>query len=107
MTDSTPRPTLLTPTIVVSELTKLNGEEALGWRIEDGALQRQFTFKNFHHTMAFGNAVAYVAHQLDHHPDIRVSYSQCTVAWSTHEPAGLTSLDFLAATKVNTLKHSA
>ncbi len=48
MTESKPqRPTLLSPTGVVGELTKLNGESASGWRIEDGALTRTFEFKNF------------------------------------------------------------
>jgi 4a-hydroxytetrahydrobiopterin dehydratase len=105
MTESKPqRPTLLSPTSVVGELTKLNGESANGWRIEDGALTRTFEFQNFYETMAFVNAVAYIANRHDHHPTLGVGYNRCSVAWVTHEPPGLTRLDFLAAADVSALR---
>ena len=102
-TEKSQRPALLSPTGVVNALTQLNGDAAMGWRIEAGALQRTFHFNDFHETMAFANAVAYVAHQHDHHPAMSLSYNQCTISWVTHEPPGLTALDFLAAQAVSRL----
>ena len=63
----------LSATEVVTQLSKLNGEQALGWRLIDGALEKTFKFKNFYETMGFVNAVAFIANTEDHHPDLAVS----------------------------------
>lgn len=73
-------------------------------RVDDGkALRAQFDFKNYWHTTAFVNAVAYVAHREDHHPDIAFGYNQATVKWWTHAAGGLTENDFICAAKVDAL----
>lgn len=97
------RPTPLTASAVVAHLTKLNGEQALGWRIEDDGLCKRFTFASHLETMAFANAVAFVAHQLNHHPSLHITFGACVVQWSTHEPSGITQLDFDAATRTDAL----
>lgn len=97
------RPTPLTASAVVAHLTKLNGEQALGWRIEDDGLCKRFTFASHLETMAFANAVAFVAHQLNHHPSLHTTFGACVVQWSTHEPSGITQLDFDAATRTDAL----
>ena len=74
-----------------------------GWAIENGQLQRRFKFKDFHHTMAFVNAVAWIAHEQDHHPDMSVSYNQCTLRWDTHSAGGLSINDFICAARVDAL----
>lgn len=74
-----------------------------GWAIADGMLTRHFDFPDFHHTMAFVNAVAWIAHRQDHHPDLAVSYDHCDVAWSTHSAGGLTRNDFICASRVEAL----
>ena len=61
-------------TDIVTRLTQLNGEAAEGWKLIDGALDKTFTFGNYHETMAFVNAVAWIAHREDHHPDLGVHY---------------------------------
>jgi len=66
-------------------------------------LTRTFTFSDFHRTMAFVNAVAWVAHDQDHHPDMTVSYSRCTLNWSTHSVGGLSINDFICAARVDAL----
>ena len=66
-------------------------------------LHRSFKFKNYYQTMAFVNAVAWLAHQEDHHPDLEVSYSQCLVRYSTHAIGGLSDNDFICAAKVDAL----
>lgn len=93
----------LSATEIVTQLSKLNGEQALGWRLIDGALEKTFRFKNYYETMAFVNAVAFIANAEDHHPDLAVSYSQCTVRFNTHDVNGVSVSDFFCASKVDAL----
>lgn len=74
-----------------------------GWSGHDGAIERRFEFKNFHQTMAFVNALAWVAHQQNHHPDFEVGYRTCRVRYTTHAIGGLSENDFICAAKVNRL----
>lgn len=75
------------------------------WALADApaALRREFRFRDFYATMAFVNAVAWVAHQQDHHPDLQVGYNRCLVAWSTHAVGGLSLNDFICAARIDML----
>jgi len=75
------------------------------WTLEEPAqaLLRTFPFKNFYETMAFVNAVAYIAHREDHHPDLQVSYKECVVRYQTHAINGLSENDFICAAKIDGL----
>jgi 4a-hydroxytetrahydrobiopterin dehydratase len=74
-----------------------------GWNLGDGEISRRFEFKNFYQTMAFVNAVAWVAHGENHHPDLEVSYRICRVRYTTHAVGGLSENDFICAAKVTAL----
>lgn len=76
-----------------------------GWTLAaDGkSISRTFRFGNYHETMAFVNAVAWVAHREDHHPDLEVGYNRCLVRYSTHDVGGLSENDFICAAKVDRL----
>ena len=93
----------LSATEVVTHLSKLNGEQALGWRLIDGALEKVFTFKNYHQTIGFVNALAFIANAEDHHPDLAVTYSKCTVRFNTHDVNGISVSDFFCASKADAL----
>ena len=93
----------LGPTELVTQLTGLNGERPQGWRLIDGALEKTFSFANFHATMSFVNAVAHIANMEDHHPELKVSYAQCTVRFNTHDVQGISVSDFFCAAKVDAL----
>ncbi|MCJ7799187.1 MAG: 4a-hydroxytetrahydrobiopterin dehydratase [Polaromonas sp.] len=93
----------LSATEIVSQLSKLNGEQPLGWRLIDGALEKTFGFKNFYETIGFLNAVAFIANTEDHHPDLAVSYGKCTVRFNTHDVNGISVSDFFCASKVDAL----
>ena len=67
-------------------------------------LSCRFTFKGFYKTMAFVNAVAWIAHQENHHPDLEVSYNFCLVKYTTHAVDGLTKNDFICAAKIKALE---
>jgi 4a-hydroxytetrahydrobiopterin dehydratase len=74
-----------------------------GWSVGADRLDKTFRFANYHETMAFANAVAYVAHREDHHPDLAIRYNRCDVAWSTHDAGGVTLNDCICAAKVDSL----
>jgi 4a-hydroxytetrahydrobiopterin dehydratase len=77
--------------------------QAPGWALSNGAIERRFDFADYHRTMAFVNAVAWVAHVEDHHPDLAVSYNRCTVRFNTHSVGGISINDFICAAKVDAL----
>ncbi len=66
-------------------------------------LTRVCSFKNYYQTMAFVNAVAWIAHQQDHHPDLVVSYNKCVIHFSTHSIGGLSDNDFICAARIDLL----
>jgi 4a-hydroxytetrahydrobiopterin dehydratase len=74
-----------------------------GWGVEGSALVRAFSFKNYYQTVAFVNALAWIAHREDHHPDISFGYKTAVVRFSTHSVGGLTENDFICAAKVDAL----
>ena len=73
------------------------------WSYTEGFITRSFDFKNYYETTAFVNAVAWIAHREDHHPDIEFGYKQCRVKFKTHAIDGLSENDFIMAAKVNRL----
>ncbi len=75
------------------------------WKLAaDGrSISRTFEFANYHQTIGFVNAVAWIANAEDHHPDLDVHYSRCVVKWWTHAVSGLTENDFICAAKVDRL----
>ena len=66
-------------------------------------IKRSFSFKNFYETMAFVNAVAWIANQENHHPDLEVGYNYCHMKFMTHALQGLSMNDFICAAKVDAL----
>lgn len=72
--------------------------------IENGAaIGRTFRFSDYYRTLAFVNALAFVAHREDHHPDLGVHYDRCVVRYSTHDAGGLTRNDLICAAKAEQL----
>lgn len=96
----------------VKPLSRKEVEELLsripGWETNADAsvIQRRFNFRNFYVTMAFVNAIAWIASQENHHPDMEVGYNYCMVRYSTHAIKGLSENDFICAAKVNQLEKS-
>ena len=75
------------------------------WSLADDgrSITRRYSFENYYQTMAFVNALAWIAHSEDHHPDIEVSYRHCQVHFSTHSIGGLSVNDFICAAKIDAL----
>ena len=92
----------LTPTEIVKRLADLPG-----WKLSgDGAevaIEKTFRFADYHETIAFVNALAFVAHTLDHHPDLSVHYQHCVVRLRTHAVQGISETDFECAARADAL----
>ena len=74
-----------------------------GWILEGGKLVKVYPFTNYYQTMAFVNAVAWISHREDHHPDLTVTYNSCHAEYTTHAIHGLSENDFICAAKVDAL----
>jgi 4a-hydroxytetrahydrobiopterin dehydratase len=73
---------------------------------ESQTLNKCFQFDNYYQTIAFVNALAWIAHAEDHHPDLEVGYSRCAVHFTTHAVAGVSINDFICAAKIDALHPS-
>ena len=76
-----------------------------GWALgaNGKTISRRFEFKGFYKTMAFINAMAWIANAENHHPDFSAGYGHCVVTFTTHAIDGLSENDFICAAKVNKL----
>jgi 4a-hydroxytetrahydrobiopterin dehydratase len=73
------------------------------WKLVNGALERSYAFGDYYATIAFVNAVAWLSHGEDHHPDLVVSYNRCTVRYNTHSVGGISRNDFICAARCDQL----
>lgn len=75
--------------------------ELPAWAYRDGAIRREYKFENYYQTLAFINAIAWIIHREDHHPDMTVSYNRVGVAFNTHSVNGISTNDFICAAKLD------
>ena len=90
---------------LASDVAQALLDQTDGWAIsEDGTtITREFKFKDFYQTVAFINALAWVANQQDHHPDFEAGYNRCVVHYTTHAIGGLSENDFICAAHIDAL----
>lgn len=74
-----------------------------GWAQQGQTISRSFDFKNYYQTISFVNALAWVANQQDHHPELSVGYKHCKVEYTTHSINGLSENDFICAARIDAL----
>ena len=94
--------TALSATQVIAKLAQLEGWKLFG----DGAnvsIEKTFQFAGYLQTIAFVNAVAFIAEAEQHHPELLIHYQRCSVRWNTHDVQGLSAADFVCAAKVDAL----
>jgi 4a-hydroxytetrahydrobiopterin dehydratase len=90
------------PAMAEAEITA-HLAQVTGWALVDGAIEKRYGFPDFHRTIAFVNALAWIANAEDHHPELLVSYNRCTVRFNTHSVNGISINDFICAAKVDAL----
>ena len=73
------------------------------WELEKKHIERTFEFDDFADAIDFVNAIAEVAEDEEHHPDIDIRYNKVRLVLSTHSKGGLTELDFALAERIDTL----
>lgn len=73
------------------------------WQRDGKGIVKIYHFKNHYETLAFVNALAWVSHRTDHHPDLLVGYNQCRINYWTHAANGLSINDFICAAKADAL----
>ncbi len=73
------------------------------WKLEQSPMRisNRYQFSDYYHTMAFVNAIAWIAHRENHHPDLEVGYNSCKVSFHTHAIQGLSENDFICAAKID------
>ena len=73
------------------------------WAVDSDALKKVYHFKNYYETLAFVNALAYMVHREDHHPDLQIGYNRCEVRYNTHSVHGISENDFICAAKADAI----
>ena len=71
------------------------------WILDNGALKKIYRFNNYYETLAFVNALAFMVHSEDHHPDLHLGYNRCEVRFNTHSVNGISENDFICAAKTD------
>lgn len=74
-----------------------------GWQGDTKGISRSFRFDGWRATIAFVDALAALADDVDHHPDLVVGYGRCEVRWSTHDAGGATANDLACAARTDAL----
>jgi 4a-hydroxytetrahydrobiopterin dehydratase len=74
------------------------------WHVDGNRLVREYLFRDYHETIEFVNALAFMVHREDHHPDLQVGYRRCTASWTTHSAGHrLSENDFICAAKADAI----
>ena len=74
-----------------------------GWKRDGDALIREFEFANFVGSVDFVNRITPVAEEMNHHPDLAISWNKVKVSLSTHSEGGITENDFKLAAKIDSV----
>jgi 4a-hydroxytetrahydrobiopterin dehydratase len=71
-----------------------------GWRREGDAIVKEFKLDDFQGSVRFLNRVTPVAEEMNHHPDVSISWNKVTFSITTHSEGGLTENDFELAGRI-------
>ena len=74
-----------------------------GWERDGDALRKEFKFDDFQGSVDFVNRITPVAEEMNHHPDLTISWNTVTVTVSTHSQGGITENDFELAARIDPL----
>jgi 4a-hydroxytetrahydrobiopterin dehydratase len=77
--------------------------ERADWERRGDAIEREFKLRDFVGSVDFVNRIAPHAEEMDHHPDLEISWNKVKVSLSTHSQGGLTENDFELAARIDEL----
>ena len=91
-------PNTLMPEIIQESIKKIPE-----WELNEDSISRSFEFDEYQLAIDFVNAVAEIAEEAQHHPDISINYTSVTLVLTTHSKGGLTESDFEVAVRIDSL----
>ena len=86
-----------------AEAVRSQLKELPEWASDGKRIHRAYAFANYWETIAFVNAIAYVVHREDHHPELTVGYDEVEVRFDTHSVGGISENDFICAAKCDAI----
>lgn len=93
----TKNPRKISPKEITQRLNALDS-----WNIEDTKrIYKSYTFDNFKQALEFTNKVGAVAEEIQHHPDINLTWGKVTIEIYTHQTGNLTESDFVLAEQID------
>jgi 4a-hydroxytetrahydrobiopterin dehydratase len=78
-------------------------DERPGWTRDGDSITREFKFEDFQGSVDFVNRITPPAEEMNHHPDIAISWNKVELTLSTHSEGGLTENDFELAARIDSL----
>jgi 4a-hydroxytetrahydrobiopterin dehydratase len=72
-----------------------------GWERSGDAIRKEFGNGDFKGSVECVNRLTPVAAEMNHHPDLEVSWDTVTVTITTHSEGGLTENDFVLAGRID------
>ncbi|MGD8850768.1 MAG: 4a-hydroxytetrahydrobiopterin dehydratase [Anaerolineales bacterium] len=84
------------------DLKTLVAELNHDWQvIDDQRLEKTYTFDNFQQALDFTNKVGEMAEEVDHHPEICLTWGEASITIWTHSIGGLSEADFVFAARAD------
>jgi 4a-hydroxytetrahydrobiopterin dehydratase len=74
-----------------------------GWERSGDEIRKTFERGDFVGSVRFVDALVEPAEEMNHHPDLEISWDKVTVSLSTHAAGGLTANDFELAKRIDAL----
>jgi 4a-hydroxytetrahydrobiopterin dehydratase len=92
------RPHILTSDEVQNQLSHI-----MGWTLVEEGILKEFSFSSYLQALEFVRQVGMIAENLNHHPQMVLNFQSVTLTSKTHEPMGITDLDFQLAKEIDSL----
>ena len=89
--------------LLSDEQVQARTDELEGWDCAGGALHKDYKLKDFKGSVDFVNRLTPIAEEMNHHPDLAISWNTVTVTITTHSEGGLTANDFELAKQIDAL----
>jgi 4a-hydroxytetrahydrobiopterin dehydratase len=89
---------LLSEAEIATRLSRLDG-----WSRDGGAIAKSFDRGDFVGSVEFVGRIVEPAERMNHHPDLRISWSEVAVSITNHAAGGLTASDFELADRIDKL----
>jgi 4a-hydroxytetrahydrobiopterin dehydratase len=91
----------MTDQVILERIGKLNG---WSYDKELKKISKEYQFKNFVQAMQFATQITPLAEEMNHHPDLLLSWGKVKVELTTHDSSGVSEKDISLAEKIDEIK---